>query len=260
MCIVALAWQVLPDTPLLLLNNRDEFFHRPTAPLAAWADQPIIAGRDLQADGTWLGITPSGRWAVLTNYRQKSPPTEQQSRGLLVNAFLNSELSPMEFARQIDLQAYAGFNLIVGTIQQAVVVSNRGTAPTPLGAGLYVLSNALLDTPWPKVERLRRRVTQEVLPLFAQAQPEQLDAAFAVLADQTLAADDELPDTGIGIEWERLLSPICIVTPVYGTRTSTVLQANAQGYRMVEVTHGTPAQWVTQAGDWAAQLVTSTSL
>jgi uncharacterized protein with NRDE domain len=110
------------------------------------------------------------------------------------------------------------------------------------------------------VERLRRRVTQEVLPLFAQAQPEREDAVFAVLSDQTLAADDELPDTGIGLEWERLLSPICIVTPVYGTRTSTVLQANAQGYRMVEVTHGTPAQRVTQAGDWAVQLVTSTAL
>jgi uncharacterized protein with NRDE domain len=250
MCIVALAWQILPNTPVLLLNNRDEFFHRPTATLAWWADANVLAGRDLEAQGTWLGIDPTGRWAVLTNYREKPHSTGLQSRGELVRDYLSQGLSPLRFAEAIALQHYAGFNLIVGDQQQAVVVSNRGTAPTPLGAGLYVLSNALLDTPWSKVERLRRRVTQEVLPLFAQAQADCEDAAFAVLSDQTLAADDELPDTGIGLEWERMLSPICIVTPVYGTGTSTVLQANAQGYRMIEQTHGTPAQRVVQVGDW----------
>jgi uncharacterized protein with NRDE domain len=250
MCIVALAWQILPNTPVLLLNNRDEFFHRPTATLAWWADANVLAGRDLEAQGTWLGIDPTGRWAVLTNYREKPHSTGLQSRGELVRDYLSQGLSPLRFAEAIALQHYAGFNLIVGDQQQAVVVSNRGTAPTPLGAGLYVLSNALLDTPWSKVERLRRRVTQEVLPLFAQAQADCEDAAFAVLSDQTLAADGELPDTGIGLEWERMLSPICIVTPVYGTRTSTVLQANAQGYRMIEQTHGTPAQRVVQVGDW----------
>jgi uncharacterized protein with NRDE domain len=198
MCIVALAWQILPNTPVLLLNNRDEFFHRPTAALAWWADANVLAGRDLEAQGTWLGIDPTGRWAVLTNYREKPHSTGLQSRGELVRDYLSQTLSPLRFAEAIALQHYAGFNLIVGDQQQAVVVSNRGTAPTPLAAGLYVLSNASIDDPWPKVERLRQRVGQEVLPLVHTDAADWVDVALEVLADRQPAADDQLPIPVLG--------------------------------------------------------------
>lgn len=236
MCIVAIAWQMWPDQPLVLLNNRDEFYARATAPLSQWADGELVAGRDLQSGGTWLAVHPSGRWAVLTNHReapQQDGPT--LSRGQLVADYVQSDQSPMTFARNIDLQAYPAFNLIVGTLTQAVVVSNRGTAPTPLASGVYVLSNGLIDQPWPKVERLRTRVTQEILPWVNAAGDTWLDYAFNVLADTQPANDDQLPDTGIGMTWEKILSSICINTPVYGTRTSSVLTLTQQGYRFVEL-------------------------
>lgn len=250
MCIVALAWQVLPHTPLVLLSNRDEFYARPSQALQHWPNAPIVAGLDLQAGGTWLGVQHgrAGRWAAVTNYRER-PQTgrEQRSRGDLVRDYLQSDLSPMQFAQSIELSQYAGFNLLLGDLQQAVVVSNRGTAPTALAAGLYVLSNGSIDEPWPKVERLRQRVTQEVLPLLhgvelhdaelrddADLNLTWLNAALQVLADPTPAEDAALPDTGIGLEWEKMLSSICIATPIYGTRAASVLLLQPRGYIFVE--------------------------
>jgi len=253
MCIISLAWQLIPDQPLLLLANRDEFYARPTTPLQRWAEQPILAGRDQQSGGTWLGITPSGRWAALTNFRQipslKPSPELLRSRGLLVSEYLASALSPLEFARQIELLRYEGFSLLLGTREQAVVVSNRGIAPTVLAAGLYVLSNALIDEPWPKVERLRQRTTQEVLPLLSTGQNWQ-PAAFEILADSRTAEDEQLPQTGIGVEMERLLSSVFIASPVYGTRCSTVLSFDQQGYELSEQTHATGEGLVTEVGSW----------
>lgn len=263
MCIVAIAWHVLPDQPLILLNNRDEFLNRPTAALATWSDAPIIAGRDLQSGGAWLGINPAGRWAVLTNYREPiSKDGPVLSRGQLVADYLQSDQSPMDYARAIDLRAYPAFNLIVGTLDQAVVVSNRGMAPTPLAAGLYVLSNALIDQPWPKVERLRQRVTQEVLPLIGQANPDPsasvqpsdwIHVALDVLADPRQAEEDQLPETGISTEWEKMLSPILIESPIYGTRTSSVLALTRQGYRFVELDRIDLARQVEMTGPWHRQ-------
>lgn len=256
MCILALAWQILPEQPLLLLSNRDEFLARPALGLHRWSDQPILAGRDQQSGGTWLGMTESGRWAALTNYRQlpsvKPDAAILRSRGVLVSEYLDSDLSPLAFARQIELLRYEGFSVLLGTREQAVVVSNFGTAPTVLAAGLYVLSNGLIDEPWPKVERLRQRVTQEVLPLLTQQQMRNWKAAaFDVLADTRVAEDVLLPQTGIGLEMERLLSSVFIESPIYGTRCSTVLAFDGQGYTLSEQTHDAAGRLrATEVGRW----------
>ena len=246
MCIVAVAWQLFDELPLVLLSNRDEFLQRPTEPLHQWADKPIYAGRDAQSGGTWLGIhqqqqtglyKQNGRWAAVLNFRDGvQASNDERSRGALVTDFLSSTLSPMDFARQISLQEYAGFNLIIGDTMQAVIVNNRGHAPTPLYAGLHVLSNGQPEDGWFKTERLRCRLRQEVLPLISENSAHEYwqDAAFNVLSDNTPAPTDKLPDTGIDIEVEQALSSIYIETtalrgindkamPSYGTRTQSIL-------------------------------------
>lgn len=252
MCIVAVAWQLFDELPLVLLSNRDEFLQRPTEPLHQWEDKPIFAGRDEQSGGTWLGIHQAvrsetqqaqsatyqhnGRWAAVLNFRDGvQASNDERSRGELVTDFLTSCLSPMDFARQISLQDYAGFNLIIGDTAQAVVVNNRGHAPTPLYAGLHVFSNGQPEEGWFKTERLRGRLRQEVLTLIAEdSTPEYWqEAAFNVLSDTTLAPTDKLPDTGVPIEIEQALSSIYIEPtslanletniPTYGTRTQSIL-------------------------------------
>lgn len=245
MCIVAIAWQLFDELPLVLLSNRDEFLHRPTERLHQWVDQPIYAGRDSQSGGTWLGIhqhqhqgvyEQNGRWAAVLNFRDGIQAREdERSRGELVTGFLTSELSPLAFARQIDLQDYAGFNLIVGDSQQAVIVNNRGHAPTPLYAGLHVLSNGQPDDSWFKTDKLRGRLRQEVLPLISEDNRLHYwqDAAFNVLSDTNAAPADRLPDTGMGADVEQALSSIYIEPiafgataqsmPTYGTRTQSIL-------------------------------------
>ena len=245
MCIVAIAWQLFDELPLILLSNRDEFLQRPTEPLHQWADKPIYAGRDAQSGGTWLGIhqeqqkglyKQNGRWAAVLNFRDGvQASNDERSRGKLVTDFLSSILSPMEFARQISLQDYAGFNLIIGDSKQAVVVNNRGHAPTALYAGLHVFSNGQPEESWFKTERLRGRLRQEVLPLISENSAHEYwqEAAFNVLSDSTPAPMDKLPDTGVPIEIEQALSSIYIEPtsltnletnlPTYGTRTQSVL-------------------------------------
>lgn len=252
MCIVAIAWQLFDELPLVLLSNRDEFFQRPTEPLHQWTDQPIYAGRDRQSGGTWLGIhqqphhdnaptfqeyyQQNGRWAAVLNFRDGvQAGSDERSRGELVTNFLGSDISPMMFARQISLQDYAGFNLIIGDTTQAVIVNNRGHAPMPLYAGLHVISNGQPEDSWFKTDKLRGRVRQEVLPLIAENSSFEYwqDAAFAVLSDNTQAPIDKLPDTGMSAEIEQTLSSIYIEpvafghsgnsVPTYGTRTQSIL-------------------------------------
>lgn len=249
MCIVAIAWQLFDEMPLVLLSNRDEFLQRPTEPLHQWPDQDIYAGRDKQSGGTWLGIhqqasqtqsseyyEQNGRWAAVLNFRDGvQAGINERSRGELVTRFLTSTLSPMAFARQIELQAYAGFNLIIGDARQAVIVNNRGHAPAPLHTGLHVLSNGQPEDSWFKTERLRGRLRQEVLPLIAEdsAASYWQAAAFNVLSDNTKASADQLPDTGMSTELEQTLSSVYIEPvsfgntntskPTYGTRTQSIL-------------------------------------
>ena len=253
MCIAAIAWQLFDEMPLVLLSNRDEFLQRPTTPAHQWVDMPIYAGRDDQSGGTWLGIhqqtlssdnvqsenvfSQNGRWAAVLNFRdgvQAAP--DQRSRGELVTDFLTSDLSPLAYARQVDLQAYAGFNLIVGDDKQAVIVNNRGYPPTALHSGLHIISNGQPDNAWFKSERLRGRVRQEVLPLISESlafhngdKDYWLPAAWEVLTDTQQAPDEQLPDTGVPPALEQALSSICIDTselPNYGTRTQSILTLN----------------------------------
>ncbi|OLF36876.1 hypothetical protein BTW00_04580 [Psychrobacter sp. C 20.9] len=265
MCIVAIAWQLFDELPLVLLSNRDEFLQRPTEKLHQWSDQPIYAGRDKQSGGTWLGIhqqsltdtvgeddtiyQQNGRWAAVLNFRDGvQASANERSRGELVTRFLTSTLSPMAFARQIELQAYAGFNLIIGDARQAVIVNNRGHAPTPLHTGLHVISNGQPEDSWFKTERLRGRLRQEVLPLIAEdsAAAYWQAAAFNVLSDNTKAPDDQLPDTGMSTELEQTLSSVYIEPvsfgnadtskPTYGTRTQSILTLSKNGGVDSEIT------------------------
>lgn len=252
MCIAAFAWQVLPGNPLFLISNRDEFYYREALPLAEWVDSQIIAGQDVSSHGTWLGINKQGKWAIITNFREPNKGgTHERSRGLLVTDYLNGTQSPMQFAQSLSaVQDYAGFNLVVGDLQQAVVFSNRGTAPTLLGSGVYTLSNGLISDNWPKMERLRLRSMQELLPLLQQAlSPESaphgsvlldeqvLDVIWQILQDRQQASEEALPHTGISPEWEKLLSSVFIQTPMYGTRVSSLLLLEQQGYQFIEKTH-----------------------
>ena len=265
MCIVAIAWQLFDELPLVLLSNRDEFFARPTTSAHQWQDLPIYAGRDDKSGGSWLGFHQTtqqakkvasesqdaavtrhqnGRWAAVLNFRdtvQAAP--DQRSRGELVTNFLVSDDSPMMYAKSLDLQAFAGFNLVVGDSKQAVLVNNRGYPPTALYSGLHVVSNGQPDSGWFKAERLRLRVRQEVLPLIAESLTPHLAnqygvgwedwqaAVLNVLSDTKQANyddsdSDNIPDTGMSHSLEQALSSICIDTPelpVYGTRTQSIL-------------------------------------
>lgn len=245
MCIAALAWQLLPDRPVFIASNRDEFFERQATPLAEWVDSNIIAGQDCVSNGTWLGMTKQGKWAVITNFREQPPQQEyERSRGLLVTDYLNSDLAPMAFAQSLAAQnCYAGFNIIVGDLKQAVVFGNRGTPPTPLASGLYVLSNGLISEPWPKMERLRLRMMQEVMPLMLNLPVDQplpsevINSTWQILSDDLQANDAELPMTGIKPEIEKVLSSIFIELPTYGTRVSSIITMDSMGYEFLEKNH-----------------------
>lgn len=228
MCLVLLAWQSHPDYPLILAGNRDEFHARPTDPATFWREAPaVIGGRDLTAGGSWLGVTAGGRFAVVTNYREVvDPPAGARSRGHLVGDFLRGDETPAVFLSRIAAEEdrYAGFNLFAGAPASLGYFSNRGGEPRDLPSGLYALSNATLDAPWPKVERLRARFAQ----FLAEQRPDP-GALLALLDDRIPAPDAELPDTGLPRTRERLLSSPFIVSPAYGTRASSVLTVAADG-------------------------------
>lgn len=236
MCLIAFSWSPGTEMPLLLLANRDEFYGRPSAPAEWWCEPSgIWAGRDLQAGGSWLGLTGSGRFAALTNFRNGVPQhNNAASRGELVVDFLQRRCSPQAYARDVMTRAarYNGFNLVVGEVYGAAgrapsvwyCGNQAGAEARELPAGVYGLSNAVLDTPWPKLTRLKSRLAG-----LANGHAGVVDACLAFLSDPTPAEDAELPDTGIPAEWERLLSPIFIVGSTYGTRAQTVVRADAAG-------------------------------
>jgi uncharacterized protein with NRDE domain len=229
MCLLFLAWKTHPRYRLILAGNRDEFHERAAAPLAWWQDDPrILAGRDLKANGTWLGVARSGRFGVLTNYRDLQAPIEgAPTRGGLVTRFLTGATSPKEFLDDLRGAAprYSGFNLLVGGPRALYYFSNRGpNAPQALAPGVYGLSNHLLDTPWPKVKRTRERFTE----LLGQSEMRAEDL-FAILNDREPAKESELPHTGLPADWERLVSAPFILSDRYGTRCSSVLLVERNG-------------------------------
>ncbi|MCX5821078.1 MAG: NRDE family protein [Deltaproteobacteria bacterium] len=226
MCLILFAWKMHENFPLVLAANRDEFYERPSAPAAFWEDAPdLLAGRDLREGGTWLGITRKGRLAAITNYRDPaSLKIGAPSRGRLVSDYLRGRGIPEVYLRRIapDADRFNGFNLLVGDPDDLFCFSNRG-ARERLDPGIYGLSNRLLDTPWPKVERGKTALSAL---LKEGLSPETL---FALLTDRTRPPDDRLPDTGVGLAWERILSPLFIENPVYGTRSSTILLIDRRG-------------------------------
>lgn len=231
MCLVVLALRSIPGVPVLVAANRDEFHARPTAPAARWPGEPAIhAGRDLKAGGTWMGATQDNRFALVTNYREPGRNrADAPSRGALVEGWLRGADTAGDYLTRLHAQGerYNGFNLIVGDAGRAWYYGNRGDAPRELLAGIYGLSNHLLDTPWPKLARVRQAFER----LIAQAGPglPATHALYAMLYDLTPADDAELPRTGLPLERERMLGSPFIVSPEYGTRASTVLALHAAG-------------------------------
>ncbi len=236
MCLIAVAHRVHPDTPLVVAANRDEFVARPTAPAGFWAEEPsVLGGRDLAAGGTWLGVTRTGRFATVTNVREPRFHRDGvESRGTLVSEFVADTRSATDFAAAIETRSSRmnGFNLLLHDGRDLVYVTNRGDLPgeptfrfETLDKGVYGLSNAALDTPWPKVRRLRDAVREIVDG--AVPEPEVL---LGLLADESVAPDPELPDTGVGLERERALSPARIRMEGYGTRASTVVLYHRDGH------------------------------
>lgn len=226
MCLIVFAHQLLPGFPLVLSANRDEFYTRPTAEAAFWQeDHPqILAGRDLIAGGTWLGITRQGRFAAVTNIRDPSQPElRPRSRGDLTREFLASDRSAAGFCQELrsHFADFAGFNLLVSDGREMVYANNLLDRIETLEPGLYGLSNGELNSDWPKVNAARRGLQN----LLAEPDKFSSDALLGLLSDRQRAADSELPDTGMPLELERKLSSAFIHNPerLYGTRCSTGL-------------------------------------
>jgi uncharacterized protein with NRDE domain len=231
MCLLVLAWRAHPRYRLVVAANRDEYHERPAAALGKWPPpQEILAGRDLRACGTWLGLDRERRFGVVTNFRDLQPPKPAApSRGELIPRFLSSPDSPAAFfaALAAHANAYSGFNLLLADRDALWYGCNRATPfARELPPGLYGLSNEFLDTPWPKLTRVRRGFAHW-LSRADQSPPAEL---FALLDDRARVADDALlPHTGLTREWERVLSAPFVQHPDYGTRSSTVLLLEADG-------------------------------
>lgn len=228
MCVVALVWNTHPRWRLLLIGNRDEAHARPSAPLAHWVDTPeILAGCDLEAGGTWMGVRASGRAAVVTNVRDPRAAHDRASRGLLVSDFLRGGDPAAQHAEalRIDAARYRPFNLLLFDRESACFVSNHPQVRArELAPGLHGLSNGDMDAAWPKV----RRATA-ALQSWLDAGDEDFEPLFAALADETPAPDAELPDTGIGLELERRVSPPFVRGAIYGTRATTLIALGHDG-------------------------------
>ncbi len=232
MCLALLALAAHPRYAVVIAANRDEYHQRPTA-AAHWWDEGWLAGRDLAAGGTWLGVTRAGHWALLTNVREpwRHDPTAA-SRGALVPRILAQADTPSATMTAIlgRPDALNGFNLLAGDLGEAYFASNRAPGITALGSGVFGLSNAALDVAWPKVTR-----TKAALQSWCEAGSDDISPLFALLADTSCARDEDLPATGVPLDWERRLSAPFIVSDEYGTRSSTVVALGRDGQaRFVE--------------------------
>ena len=231
MCLILIAHRADPRYRLVLASNRDEYFRRPTAPADYWSAAPhVLGGRDLDQGGTWLGVATDGRWAAVTNFRDGTAPEPgARSRGALVAGYLCDSTQAQAYVAAVDHSGhqYHGFNLLAGDRAGVHYVSNRHEGPMMLAPGVYGLSNHLLDSSWPKVERGKRALRE------ALARPAGCDALIetmlAALADRSIAEEHALPSTGISTDWEKRLSAAFIGAPGYGTRACTVLLIDQDG-------------------------------
>ena len=235
MCLIVFAWKLIPNLPLIAAANRDEFYERPSAPAAAWLEHPqVFAGRDLKAGGSWMGIAhdavAGARFAAITNIRgPQERRTDAPSRGALVTDYLAGTMTAQEYVAKLEAVSdlYNGFNLVLGDRDTLIWFSNRGQHDArngkALAPGIYGLSNALLDAAWPKILKTKAQFAS----LLCQGAPD--EAYFDMLADTTRAPDNRLPETGVSLELERLLSAVRIESPGYGTRTSSIFKLYAEG-------------------------------
>ena len=257
MCLLVLAWQAHPRYRLVVAANRDEFHERPASPLALWpAPDAILTGRDLRAGGTWLGLDRERRFGVVTNFRElQRPKPDAPSRGQLIPSYLRARQPPQAFFAALapQAQAYSGFNLLLAGGDSLWYGCNRA-APfaRALPAGVYGLSNEFLDTPWPKLTRVRGEFAAWLREPGASAA-----ALFAMLDDRQRAEDARLPNTGLSREWERILSAPFVEHPEYGTRCSTVVLLGADGQLFIAErrfnSHGEATgetEFALNAGDW----------
>ena len=232
MCLILFAHRVSDSHPLVIAANRDEFHARPTAAAHRWPDQPgLLAGRDLQAGGTWMGLHSNGRFAAITNFRDPARTlAAPRSRGELTTRFLLGDSSAETYLAELAASAgdYAGFSLLLGESDQLWYFSNSGTAPPAsprlLRPGIYGLSNALLDTPWPKVERGRQALSR----VLEDDAPEH-DRLATVVSDRQLASREQLELQGLSGEMDQMLSAQFIVNPTYGTRATTTCWRDGGG-------------------------------
>lgn len=231
MCLIAFAWRCAPGYRLVVASNRDEFHERPTRTADFWRDAPhILGGRDMRDGGSWMAVSTSGRFAALTNHRNPAALRDApRSRGHLVADYLRDDQAAAAYAALVAGQrrSYNGFNLLVGDADALWYVGDQGDAPTPVSAGIHALSNARLDTPWPKATGLSAALAAALTGIASEDRL--VDNLLRELADTTEAGDDVLPNTGIDRERERQLSARRIVDARYGTRSSTVLLIREDG-------------------------------
>jgi uncharacterized protein with NRDE domain len=233
-CLILLGWKSHPDYALVLVANRDEYHARPSLPAGQWPDHPeVTGGRDQQGGGTWLGLTRQGRFAAVTNYRDPSQfEARKQSRGLLTRSYLVGHESPHDYLASLKphVSLYNDFNLLAGDRNHLFCLESRTQALIPLQPGVYGLSNHLLDTPWPKVADGKAHLSSLLDHTARGADQQQLsDSLMDLVADRTPYPDDRLPETGIPLERERLISAAFICDPVYGTRCTTVILVRPDG-------------------------------
>jgi uncharacterized protein with NRDE domain len=247
MCLLVLAHRAHPELPIVLAANRDELYARPTEPLRVWPEEPdICAGRDLAQGGTWLGISRRGRFAALTNFRRGAAHAGTRSRGDVVLDYLRSSHSPEHYVAQLASYAdqFGGFSVIVGDLEhEPYYFSNRGDVAQRLAPGLYGLSNEHLDVPWPKVTLAKQRIGA----LLARENISSERLADA-MDDRSHPPDATLPDTGIGVERERVLAPMFVAGEHYGTRAVTAVLIDARGRALLhERSYGPHGHYLSEA-------------
>ncbi|GAM16551.1 NRDE family protein [Mesobacillus selenatarsenatis] len=237
MCLILFAYKVHPKYKLIIAANRDEAYARETAPAFFWEDAPeLLAGRDLEKMGTWMGVTTSGKFAALTNYRDPSETTNgKRTRGELVADFLKGTYNPQAYLEDLANRRheYPGYNLIAGNLEELFYYSNRGGHLQKVEPGVHGVSNHLLNTDWPKVSRGKAGLAS----ILSEGHPDLVNQLFAHLENADPAPDHLLPSTGVSLEWERLLSPMFIKSDGYGTRSSTVILMNEKEIYFNERVH-----------------------
>ncbi|MFW6011991.1 MAG: NRDE family protein [Desulfosalsimonas sp.] len=229
MCLIAIAIDSHPSYPLIIAANRDEFYNRPTEPISFWRDNPeILAGRDLQSGGTWLGITRKGKIGAVTNFREPGSLIPWgESRGQLVKNYLEGFIPPDKYLAEVEKNKnnYSGFNLVIGDTDLLWWYSNKNGGIVRLTRGIHAVSNHLLNTPWPKVKAIKRKM-RDLISNNSTIDPYKV---LDMLFDRAPAPDSELPDTGVSLQWERMLSPVFVASPGYGTRSSSVILVESSG-------------------------------